>query len=107
MYQFFPDARKTHQICGMQKFELPPNKDARDEFTQALIQSAEGKFSIQEWDLTPISLEEILSKMITGAEQQGSDSDSDLGPSSIVNPAVAAPFGDQLRLMETRLQSLD
>ena len=45
--------------------------------------------------------------MITGAEQQGSDTDSDLGPSSIVNPAVAAPFGDQLRLMETRLQSLD
>ena len=37
VYQFFPDARKTHQICGTQKFELPPNKDARDEFTQALI----------------------------------------------------------------------
>ena len=71
VYQFFPDARKTHQICGTQKFELPPNKDARDEFTQALIQSAEDKFSIQEWDLTPISLEEILSKMITGAEQKG------------------------------------
>ena len=57
-------------------------------------------------------MEEILSRMITGdadgdAEKQGSDSDSDLGLSSIVNPAVGAPFGDQLRLMETRLQRLD